>query len=169
MKTQQNTVKWLNIFLLVINISAFITILLMNRESGQSTASGTSYSSDTFLKEELKLTDEQYAALTKLDGDVFRSYQLLLDKQCELNFGLLYELSSENPSKSNLDSIAERIGHYQTLLKKQTVRHFTNIRSLCTPDQVKLLDNLLKDMMELGDQCKYCNKKDCERRSSISK
>ncbi len=169
MKTQQNTIKWLNLFLLVINISAFITILVMNHQTGNSGSTGTSYSSDSFLKKELNLSEEQYQALTKLDGDVFRSYQLLLDKQCELNFGLLEELSSDNPSKANLDSIAERIGHYQTLLKKQTIRHFINIRSLCTPEQQQLLDNLLKDMMELGDQCKYCNKKDCERRSSISR
>jgi len=169
MKTQQNTVKWLNLFLLVINISAFITILFMNRNTASDSDTGTNYSSDTFLKEQLNLSDEQYTQLSKLDGDVFRNYQLLLDKQCELNFGLLEELSSENPSKANLDSIAERIGHYQTLLKKQTIRHFTNIRSLCTPDQEVLLDKLLQDMMELGDQCKYCNKKDCERRNSISK
>ncbi len=169
MKKQQNTVKWLNLFLLVINISAFITILFMNRDTAGNNTSGASFSSDLFLKEELKLSDEQYKALTRLDGDVFRSYQLLLDKQCELNFGLLYELSAEQPSKSNLDSIAERIGHYQTLLKKQTIRHFMNVRSLCEPEQIELLDHLLMDMMELGDQCKYCNKKDCERRSSISK
>lgn len=141
----------------------------MNRDTAGNNTSGASFSSDLFLKEELKLSDEQYKALTRLDGDVFRSYQLLLDKQCELNFGLLYELSAEQPSKSNLDSIAERIGHYQTLLKKQTIRHFMNVRSLCEPEQIELLDHLLMDMMELGDQCKYCNKKDCERRSSISK
>jgi len=169
MKTQQNTIKWLNLFLLVINISAFITILFMNRNTVSGDSRDSSYTSDMFLKDELKLDDEQYAKLAKLDGDVFRSYQVLLDKQCELNFGLLEELSAENPSKANLDSIAERIGHFQTLIKKQTIRHFTNIRSLCNPEQEVLLDKLLQEMMEVGDQCKYCNKKDCERRNSISK
>ena len=58
MKKQQNTVKWLNLFLLVINISAFITILFMNRDTAGNNTSGASFSSDLFLKEELKLSDE---------------------------------------------------------------------------------------------------------------
>jgi hypothetical protein len=76
------------------------------------------YRSDDFLRKELKLSEEQFRTLSKLDGDVFRNYQLLLDKQCEFNFSMLEELSLDNPSKENLDSIANRIGTYQTLLKK---------------------------------------------------
>jgi len=155
------------VFLLVINISAFVTILFMNHGTASSSAEGNKFNSDEFLKKELKLSSEQFRTLSKLDGDVFRSYQLLLDKQCELNFDLLEELSSENPSKENLDSISGRIGHYQYLMKKQTTRHFMNIRSICNEEQIKLLDILLNDMMELGDQCEFCNKRDCERREKI--
>jgi len=167
MTTKQRIFSWLNVFLLVINISAFVTILFMNHDTAASSAEGNRFNSDEFLKKELKLSSEQFRTLSKLDGDVFRSYQLLLDKQCELNFDLLEELSSENPSKVNLDSISARIGHYQYLMKKQTTRHFLNIRSICNEEQIKLLDILLNDMMELGDQCEFCNKRDCERREKI--
>lgn len=169
MTKQQRIFGWLNVFLLVINISAFVTILFMNNSGLSSKSENSQYRSDEFLREELKLSDEQFRTLTKLDGDVFRSYQLLLDKQCEFNFNMLEELSLDNPSKEYLDSIAYRIGHYQTLLKKQTVRHFLNVRSVCNEDQEVLLENLLQSMMELGDQCATCNKRDCERRDRIIK
>jgi hypothetical protein len=169
MTKQQRIFSWLNVFLFIINISAFITILLMNNRNVSSKNESSQYRSDDFLRKELKLSEEQFRTLSKLDGDVFRNYQLLLDKQCEFNFSMLEELSLDNPSKENLDSIANRIGTYQTLLKKQTARHFINVRSVCNDDQVILLENLLQSMMELGDQCATCNKRDCERRDRINK
>jgi hypothetical protein len=99
---------------------------------------------------------------------VNRAYQLLLDKQCEFNFAMLEELSSVNPSQSKLDSIANRYGNYQTLLKKQTIRHFMNVRSVCNDEQMVLLHNLLQSMMDLGEKCAECNKINCERRDRIS-
>lgn len=169
MKKQQRIIKWLNIFLLVINLSAFATILFMNHTTVPSRNESSTFKSDEFIVKELNLSDEQFKTLTKLDGDVFRSYQVLLDKQCEFNFALLEELSSDYPSKITLDSIANKIGHYQSLIKKQTIKHFTNIRSVCNEEQIDMLDNLLKEMIDLGDQCAICNKKDCERRDRLRK
>lgn len=169
MSKQQRIMKWLNVFLLIINLSTFLTIMLMNKGKASPSAEGSKFSSDDFLRKELILSKEQFQTLNRLDGDVFRSYQVLLDKQCELNFAILDELASENPSKTDLDSLASRVGHYQYLLKKQTVRHFLNVRSICTEDQQVLLNNLLHSMMGTGDKCSVCNKRDCERRDQIKK
>lgn len=160
--------KWLNIFLLIINLSAFATLLFMNSGAASVVSQGSQVRSDQFLKQELNLSDDQFHTLVKLDGDVNRSYQLLLDKQCEFNFEMLEELSSVNPSRSKLDSIADRYGRYQTLLKRQTIRHFMNVRSVCSDEQILLLDNLLQSMMELDEKCAECNKLNCERRDRIS-
>jgi len=160
--------KWLNIFLLIINLSAFATILFMNSGASATVSHGSKVRSDQFLKQELNLSDDQFHTLVKLDGDVNRSYQLLLDKQCEFNFEILEELSSANPSKSKLDSIANRYGKYQTLLKKQTIRHFMNVRSVCNEEQTQLLNNLLQSMMHMDENCAECNKLNCERRDRIS-
>jgi hypothetical protein len=168
MNKQQRTMKWLNIFLLIINLSAFGTILFMNSGKASTDSQVSQVRSDQFLKQELNLSDEQYRTLVRLDGDVNRAYQLLLDKQCEFNFAMLEELSSVNPSQSKLDSIANRYGNYQTLLKKQTIRHFMNVRSVCNDEQMVLLHNLLQSMMDLGEKCAECNKINCERRDRIS-
>ena len=163
----QRIIQWLNIFLLVINISAFGTILLLNKQAPRNTLD--QYSSDAFLKAELKLSDDQLKKIILMDSEVFRIYQALLDMECASNFRLVEEMTSAAPSKVKMDSIAVSIGKLRTGLKRQTVKHFENIKSICTEEQELLLDQLLKEMMELGDQCEYCNKRECERRDQLNK
>jgi hypothetical protein len=165
MESKGKAVKWLNIFLLVINISAFATFLFMN--SRQETGFDDQYSSDEFLRDRLQLSDDQYEQILEMDQKVFRNYQLLLDIECESNFELIKALSSENTSNEEISEIVEKIGRYHGLVKKQTVKHFQNIKSICTEEQKELLDALLLEMMEVGDQCQYCNKKNCSRRNQI--
>ena len=90
-----------------------------------------------------------------------------MDIKCELNFALIDELSSENPSKETMDSLANRIGTFEAQMKKQTVKHILNIRSICTEEQEMLLDQFLKEMMDAGDNCKHCNKRNCNRRDQL--
>ncbi len=168
MNKKQRIINWLSVFLLVINVSAFVTILMMNNSRSKSeTVAGEYFKSDAFLQKELNLSEAQYAELEKLDSKVFRSYQILLDLQCEANFSLLAELSNDIPDQKRMDSIASRIGKHQASIKRQTIKHFMNLRKICTDDQSHLLDQLIKNMMELDDQCKYCNKESCSRRESL--
>lgn len=172
MNKKYRIIKWINVFLLIINITAFITILFLNYRSSVSTITDedrNDFSSDLFLKKELNLTDEQYKEITSLDSKIFRIYQSLLDMQCEANFAIIDELTCETPSKIRLDSIANNIGRINAGIKRQTVKHFLNIRSICNEDQELLLDQLLVDMMQVGDLCRYCNKKNCARRDELEK
>lgn len=167
MSKKQRILSWLNIFLLVINISAFITFLLMN--NAEKTKHDDRFSSDEFLKTELGLSEEQYHAISAQNNNVFRVYQAFLDMKCELNFRLIEELSSEHPSEAVMDSLSNRIGLIDGKIKKQTVIHFKNIRSICNDEQKVLLNQLLKDMLDAGEQCKYCNKINCSRRDQLNK
>lgn len=166
MSRKQLILRWLNIFLLIINISAFVSFLLMNKQN--SSTRDQKFSSDQFLQTELGLTPEQFRKVSELNIDVFRLYQVFLDKKCELNFELVDELASEKPAEAKMDSLSARIGQLDAALKKQTVRHFKNVKSVCTDEQKILLDQLLKEMLDAGEQCKFCNKIDCERRDRLN-
>jgi len=172
---KQRIIRWLTLFLLIINVSAFTTILFLNKQDNVITGSSSVYSSDgylksdEFIKQQLKLDEEQYKKVGELDSKVLRSYQIILDLQCEANFEILDELSSPNPSISKLDSLAYRVGRLNGALKRQTIRHFLNIRSLCNPEQKTRLQKLLQEMLEVDKECTYCNKKECSRRDRILK
>ncbi len=164
---KHKVIRWLNFFLLVINISAFTTILFLNKQNNTFTTENKKFSSDEFIRKELKLNDKQFKKVSALDNNVFRSYQLLLDMQCETNFGILDELSSEHPSKERLDSLARRMGNLKGAITRQTIRHFLNIRKICNPEQKLLLQKLLQDMLAVGKECRFCNKRECSRRDRL--
>jgi len=166
MTKKQRIITWLNIFLLIINSSALITFLWMN--SGGEVEHDKLYSSDEFIREKLHLSDQQFEKVSAMNNSVFRAFQVLLDRKCELNFELIDELASPEPSKAVMDSLAVRIGKIDAILKKQTVRHYQNVKSVCNDHQKELLNQLLKDMMGAGSQCKYCNKVNCERRDRLN-
>lgn len=165
---RQRIMRWLNIFLLIINVSAVATIMLMSSTDPELDGSAQ-FSSDEFLREQLNLTDEQYREISEMDAKIFRVYQSIIDMQCEAQFKLLGELSREQPDREYMDSLVMNIGRLQSGLKRQTIKHFTNIRSVVDDDQELLLDQLLIDMMQMNKQCQFCNKTDCDRRNQLSK
>jgi len=167
MEKKQKSLKWLNIFLLVINLSAFATFLYMNQSSNSDTELTDVYKSDEYLKQRLNLSDDQFEQIIAMDQKVFRNYQVLIDIQCETNFELIKELSSPNVSEEKMKELTQKLGTYHTAIKRQTVKHFENIREVCNTAQQELLNNFLLEMMNAGDQCQYCNKEDCSRRKML--
>ena len=159
--------KWLNIFMLVINISAISTILLMNSSTPAEVVSDQ-FSSDEFLREKLDLTDAQFTEISALDAKIFRVYQSIIDMQCEEQFKLLNELAQDDPSAQYMDSLAMNIGRLHTGIKRQTIKHFMNVRTIVDDEQEVLLDQILIGMMEMNKQCQFCNKTDCDRRKQLS-
>lgn len=167
MEKKQKSIKWLNIFLLIINLSAFATFLYMNQAGDTTSNQNDVYKSDEYLKQRLNLNDKQFEKIIEMDQKVFRNFQTLIDIQCETNFELIKELSSPEPSEEKMKQLTEKLGTYHTAIKRQTVKHFENIRSICEPEQEELLNKLLLEMLEAGDQCQYCNKEDCSRRKIL--
>jgi len=162
--------KWLNIFLLIINISAFGTMLYLNspgKGKDNDNDAGEKVSSLDFLKKELDLSKDQYKEISRLDEEVFNTYHQLIEKICDVNFATMDELSKDYPSEIVLDSLAMRIGTLNALLRQQTIRHFLNVKSICNDNQKEEMSFLFKEMMELDKQCKICNKKECPRRKKL--
>jgi len=165
METSINrTMKWLNIVFLAINSSAIISMLIFGFVD---TDKKEKFDSMVFLRDELDLTNEQYIELSHENDQVMRKYQTLLDLSCETNFAMMDELSKDEPSMHVLDSLADRFGMLNTNAKKQAVRHFMNIKTICTDEQKANLSKLYKEMMELDKQCEICNKKECPRKERL--
>ena len=165
---KEYALRWLNYLLLVVNITALTVILLSNKSvDNEGSLVDKRISSLEFLRNELNLNDEQYKEIGKLDDNVFRAYHILVDLICETNFGILEELSHEEPSVEVLDSLARKYGNLNTALRKQTNKHFLNIISVCDSTQKEKLSILFKDMMEMDEYCKLCNKKECIRRDRL--
>lgn len=161
--------KWLNYLLLMINLTALATILYMNRPSSPAkTQRETQLSSIEYLRDRLGLSDKQYQELIKLNEKTFRIYYVDIDLLCEANIELLEEMSKDSSDQAKIDKLTKKIGNLNEMLKKNTVRHFEQVKSICTEEQKYKLVLLFKDIMQLEEQCEICNRKECPRKDRLN-
>ncbi len=160
-------IRWLNYALLVINVTAFSTILFSVFFSGGGEAQARDIRSLRFLKEQLDLTNEQYYEVVQQSDRTFRRYNYTLDLLCDANISLLEELASQEPDEVQLERMTRRIGNMHTNLKNLTVEYFQHVRSVCTEEQNALLASLFKEIMQLEAQCEQCNRVECPRQERL--
>lgn len=163
-------VRWLNMLLLVINLTVIATILIQaygGPGGGAASSPSESVASLDFLRRELGLTDEQYRDLARQNDQTFRTYNILVDLLCEANLSLLEELLIEESTQSALDSLTRKIGTLNSSIKRETVKHFLAVKNVCDEDQRHKLTLIFKKMMELEEQCESCNKKECPRKERL--
>ncbi len=166
---KSRAIRWLNMVLLVINLTVIATILIqayVAKPKPVSNVSGSVASLD-FLRQELDLTDEQYRELAIMNDKTFRAYNIVVDMLCETNLSLLEEIIKEDSDQEVLDALIRRIGTLNSSLKRETVKHFLAVKSVCDEDQKQKMALLFKRMLELEEQCETCNKKECPRKERI--
>ena len=164
---KNRAIRWFNYLMLIVNITALLTIMLANR-STENNEHDNQVTSVEFLRKRLNLTEDQYNDLIKLNDKTFRIYYINLDLLCEANIDLLEEMSKDEPNQEEINRITKYIGNINASLKKQTVKHFEHVRSICTPAQKQELVKLFKEIMQLENQCTICNRKTCPRKERLN-
>lgn len=160
-------IRFLNIGFLIINISAFITILLMGQKPLPS-LENRDIRSVSFLQEKLLLTREQNQEVLKMSESIFRRYNRTLDLICQNNVSLLEEMAKQEPDQEQLRRLTARIGRMHMNLKNLTVEYFDNVRSICTQEQNARLASLFAQMMQLDLQCQSCSHTECPQKQRLS-
>jgi len=167
MKSINRTVSKINIILLIANISVLIAVQFFfpGNTTNENVSHNLNYQMETnhFLKEELDFTDAQYQKYLEMNQQVTEHYQGISEVMCKNHNKYLMELSKPNPSLKAIDSLSRVIGYVHVGLKKYTARHFLNIKSICNPEQEEKLENLIKDMLNIG-ACSQCEKDSCKHR-----
>lgn len=159
---------WFNLILLLIITSAVATFLVM-KASGEKTTSDTGVINSTdMLRKELSLSNDQYRKVLVENDRTIRTYNIVFDMMCETNVAMIEELSKENSDPAVLDSLSRKVGTLSTSLRRHTTDYFMNMKSICNEEQQQRLTLIFKRMMQLEEQCKTCNKKDCPRKERIN-
>jgi len=143
------------ILLLVINISALATIIYTNNikqkrfDDIRKTKEQVEFAGmHRFLKEELKLDEEQFQIFKETGRRNFKQNREIALKLDEKRLEFIDELTREIPDESTLDEIAQEIGdlHYQ--LKKNTIKHYFELKEICNPEQQKVMEKLFMQMIQ---------------------
>lgn len=166
---------WFNIIFLMIN-TAFFVFLWPNMHGTPPPESKSQELNLEFLKEELALTDQQYAQLLEMDRQVLKRHQTVLKLLCQNRYRLLNELAKPEPSMEELNNTARSVGFLHRALKKQTIYHLLNVKKICTPEQTKKLNKIFIEILEIDKHCMECatkcsnseKKKKCSRCLQVS-
>lgn len=150
---------WIIILLLIMNVSATITILSHKKQENKTeeiskslaanTKSGSSMQySGRWFRDELRLSQEQMKEFAQFNP-VFRQ------KVREINIGLaekkqkmLNELTKEVNDTMLLDELSDSIGVLHAELKKVTYAYYLEFKRICTPEQQERLYTIFSNMFE---------------------
>ncbi|OFX89221.1 MAG: hypothetical protein A2W99_01485 [Bacteroidetes bacterium GWF2_33_16] len=147
------------VLLLVINISALAAFLFTNnaRQKGYDEIKKTKEKVEIsgvhrYLREELKLTDEQFIKFKEVGRINFQQSRDITLKLDEKRIEFINELTKETPDDERLDAIAREIGDLHYSLKKKTINHFFELKEICNPEQQESLKKLFMKMIQHEDQ-----------------
>ncbi|PKP38332.1 MAG: hypothetical protein CVT98_05180 [Bacteroidetes bacterium HGW-Bacteroidetes-15] len=106
-----------------------------------------------FISRELKLTQEQEIQFEELRNEYSEQNQILRKELRDRHHLIVKELSSPEPNREFMDSIANEIAELHFEQQQATIDHFMKLREICSYEQYEQLQHLFRRMMN-RDQMK---------------
>lgn len=161
-KIKKQVIIGVIILLVIINLSALITIIFHNiKENKQLTQEefiredprqkGMNY----FLRDELNLSNEQFESFQSINKQYFKESRDIAFKLHNNRILMLEEIANKNPNTENLNQIAKDIGDLHYELKLNTIDHFLALKSICNKEQQILLQDFFMKMIDNQDQGQF--------------
>lgn len=99
-----------------------------------------------FFREQLNLRQDQMDTFRELSRSYNRSARRVTYELEELRLQMVEEMGKQNPDKAELNAITENIGKLHAKLKEFTIDYYLNMKSECTEDQQKKLNEIFRSM-----------------------
>lgn len=138
------------IVLAVMNISLLV-FLWFGYKHNQTLITGGNGGGLKVLVEKLSLSEGQRAQLEVLRREHFQRMDPLRRQSHETR-AKLHSLWATGGTEAQVDSISNKIGELQAQIERNTFRHFSDIRSFCSPDQKRIFDQIIQDVLKQGDR-----------------
>lgn len=140
-------IGWIVIVLAILNV-VLLTFIWQGHQHSQRRGPGGGMK---LLEEKLGLSESQKSELEQIRESHFsRMEELRTDSRQTRK--ALHDLWSETNSSQKVSELTEHLGKLQAAIEKATFEHFAEIRSICTPEQQKVFDNLIQDVLRQGDR-----------------
>jgi len=153
-KTKKTLLTVTIIVLLVINISALITIFYNSNIKSKELVREKNLKAEMqikgmhrFISEELNLSEEQFTLFQNVNRENMIKTHNIASKLNNKRREMVNEIAKQNPSEQNLNTIAKEIGELHYELKKATINHFLELKDLCNDDQQESLNKLFYKMI----------------------
>ncbi|MCK5823548.1 MAG: periplasmic heavy metal sensor [Bacteroidales bacterium] len=144
---------WIVIILLAINVSTIVTIVYhfyshdrIERTNKRRHVRIPNKRFGRFMFRELDLSQSQRRNFQNFRAGYNHNAMNITKEMMEKRKEIFEELSKENPDTTKLYEMAEDIGIYHKILKKETIRHYLKMKRICNKPQQEKLMKIYKAM-----------------------
>lgn len=139
------------IVLAIMNIALLAFLWLGHKHNQRILAGGRAEGGLIVLTQKLGLTEGQKEQLEVFRREHFRKMEPLRRQSHETR-SKLHALWSSGGTAEKIDSLTTKIGELQAQIEKTTFNHFSDIRSICSPDQKRIFDQIIQDVLKQGER-----------------
>jgi len=137
---------WALIFLIVINLSALVSIFVFKKVQSPPVCRESPSMSCSGFCEELKLSDNQSAKVEHINQEYRSHAEPLVSAIKEKRSEILDELNNTSPDTTLLNRVTIDLTVLQTRLQRENIKQYLELKSVCTPEQVQRLSALYRDL-----------------------
>lgn len=147
-------VFWLLIFLVVINLSAFITFLVFFSQNYSASRQLQKGNPGMAFRKELSLTEAQSGKVGAILADYRKSTGTVSSGIRNYRVQILEELTKDKPDTILLNNCVEEICSLQKKMQKASVQQYLALKEICNPAQCQRLSNLYFELYGCQGKCK---------------
>ena len=153
------TLLWIIIALLVLNITAFTTILVQRKQQVLATPGipkpfPEGVRPGIYLREELGLDDEQFLQFNKARDQYQRTAHYTHLRLMEKRKVFLNALYENNADSAIIKATCDSIGMLHSQLLTKSGAYYHTIRALCREDQIDKLNAFFSSVIIEGDNAR---------------
>jgi Spy/CpxP family protein refolding chaperone len=153
--TQNRILIWLIMILLIINISAIITVIYSIKATNEfrndkrmyHRKEYSRYHSGRSFKDDIELSEKQHQHFIATKHKFFKEAGRISEQMHKKRVEFINEITSDNPDTIKIREIANEIGSLHAKLKYQTYKHYIEMKSVCDKEQEEKLMLMFKSML----------------------
>jgi Spy/CpxP family protein refolding chaperone len=107
---------------------------------------GTGRGFEHYIQRRLNLDEAQSQQYKALMRETRRNQRAIIHQMDRKRDSLMQAIASENSDTTRMNRLAGEIGNLHARLKHNTIDHFQKLRSICTPEQMPALNEMIRRM-----------------------
>ncbi len=156
--SKNKIVFWLLVFLVVINLSALVTFLILFSQNTTASKQQLRENCGMSFKKELSLSRSQSEKVDVILADYRSSTEPVATNIRNYRSQLLEELAKDKPDTNLISSSVEEICLLQEQMQKASVTQYMALKEICSPDQCQRLSALYSELYGCQGKCKGMGK-----------
>jgi len=151
-------VFWLLIFLVVVNLTAFITFLAFFYHVSTPTKQNQQENPGAAFRNELSLSPAQTEKVKFILADYRKNTEHVTSNIREYRAQILEELAKDKPDTEVMNRCGEQVCLLQKQMQKASVNQYMALKEICNPEQCQRLSALYFELYGCQGQCKGMGK-----------